>query len=67
MLIDEQEILNLIEKDTSNSKNDEPSKLPYSILKFRLYDFFINERKVNFTILVQKHYPMHIERVSKFL
>ena len=41
--------------------------MPYCIMKEKLYDLIVNEKKVKFHNLVSQHFSLPLDRVSRFL
>ena len=45
----------------------EPKSQPWSKLKYQIFNFLVDEKKISFNELIHQHHCMHVERVSRFL
>ena len=59
-----EELQDIIDK---NSDKEEDKDLSYTIMKEKLYDLIVEQKKVPFKDLINQHFSLPVDRVSRFL
>lgn len=63
-IVTTEELQDIIDK---NSDKEEDKDLSYTIMKEKLYDLIVEQKKVPFKDLINQHFSLPVDRVSRFL